>query len=145
MLLTKTCTYGIRAAIYIATQNGQQYVPIKEIAETLNISFHFLTKILQKLSKEGFIESVKGPGGGVGLRRNPTEITILDIIHAIDRDSVFEECVLGLPGCSDENPCPMHNTWGMLRKDLYNMLQNETIADLASQVKDKSIRLFENN
>ena len=145
MLLSKTCSYGIRAAIYIATQNGKQYVPIKEIADTLNISFHFLTKILQILTKDGIVESVKGPGGGVGLRRNSTEITILDIIHAIDRDSVFEECVLGLPGCSDENPCPMHSTWGMLRKDLYNMLQNETIADLASQVKDNSIRLYDSN
>ena len=143
MLLSKTCSYGIRAAIYIAVQKDLQYIPIKEIADTLNISFHFLTKILQILTKEGIIESVKGPGGGVGLRRNPSEITILDIIHAIDCDGIFDECVLGLPGCSDKNPCPMHSTWGVLRKDLYNMLQKETLEDLALQVRNKSIRLYE--
>ena len=145
MLLSKTCSYGIRAAIYIATQNGQHYVPIKEISDTMNISFHFLTKILQMLTKEGLIESVKGPGGGVGLKRKPNEITILDIIHAVECDNIFDECVLGLPGCSDENPCPMHSSWGVLRKDLHNMLQQETIEDLANQVIDKSIRLYDIN
>ncbi len=83
MLLSKTCSYGIRAAIYIAVQKDQQYVPIKEISETLKISFHFLTKILQILTKKGIIESIKGPGGGVGLRIDPSEISILDIIYAI--------------------------------------------------------------
>jgi Rrf2 family protein len=143
MLLTKTCSYGIRAAIYIATQNYKQYVPIKEIAKTLNISFHFLTKILQILTKEGIIDSVKGPGGGVGLSRKSGEITILDIIHAVDGNNIFDECVLGLPGCSDNNPCPMHGTWGVLRKDLFNMLQKETLEDLATQVKNKIIQLYE--
>lgn len=145
MLLSKSCSYGIRAAIYIATQNHEQYVSIREIAEQLNISFHFLTKILQVLTKENIIVSVKGPKGGVGLKKNPNEITILDIIHAVDCDNIFDECVLGLPGCSDENPCPMHSTWGVLRKDLHNMLQQETIEDLANQVKNKSIRLSDIN
>jgi len=143
MLLSKSCSYGIRASIYIATQQNKQYVPIKEIAKTLNISFHFLTKILQILTKKGIIDSVKGPGGGVGLKRKPNEITILDIIHAVDNDNIFDECVLGLPGCSDENPCPMHSTWGILRKDLYKMLQKETLDNLAMQVKNESIQLFE--
>lgn len=141
MLLSKSCSYGIRAAIYIATQNDQQYVPIRDIAESLNISFHFLTKILQVLTKKGIIYSVKGPKGGVALRKKPDKITILDIIEAIDCDNIFDDCVLGLPGCSDDNPCPMHNTWGVLRKDLFNMLQKETIEDLASQVKNNSIQL----
>ena len=145
MLLSKSCSYGIRAAIFIATQNDQQYVPIKEIADNLNISFHFLTKILQILTKAGIVDSVKGPKGGVGFKKNPNEITILDIIHAVDCDNIFDDCVLGLPGCSDDNPCPMHGSWGILRKDLYNMLQKETIEDLAIQVKNKSIRLNDIN
>lgn len=143
MLLSKTCSYGIRAAIYIAVQKDLRYVPIKEIAETLKISFHFLTKILQILTKKGIIESSKGPGGGVGLRIDPSEISILDIIYAIDSSDIFKECVLGLPGCSKENPCPMHSTWGVLRLDLYEMLRNETLEGLASQVINKSILLYE--
>jgi len=143
MLLSKSCSYGIRAAIYLATQSSQHYIPIKEIANTLNISFHFLTKILQILTKERIIDSVKGPGGGVGLKRESNEITILDIINAVDGNNIFDECVLGLPGCSDDNPCPMHSTWGILRKDLYTMLQKETLGDLALQVKNKSIQLYE--
>lgn len=145
MLLSKPCSYGIRAAIYIATQKNKQYVSIKEIADTLNISFHFLTKILQILTKKGIVNSVKGPKGGVTLRKKSNEITILDIIQAVDCDNIFDDCVLGLPGCSDENPCPMHSSWGVLRKDLREMLQKENIEDLAIQVQNKSVRLNDIN
>ena len=143
MLLSKTCAYAIRATIYLAIQKEKQFVPIKEIAETLNLSFHFLTKIFQTLTKADFLESVKGPKGGVSLKKQPSETTIFDVIQIIDGKDIFNECVLDLPGCSDETPCPMHNTWGQLRKDLNKMLKTKTLESLALQVRNKSILLYE--
>ena len=143
MLLSKQCAYAIRATIYLAAQEEKKYVPIRDIAKKLHLSFHFLTKIFQTLTGANIIESVKGPKGGVTLKIQPENITILDIIHIIDGEDIFDECVLGLPGCSDENPCPMHSTWGHLRKDLYMLLKKETLKDLAFQVNNKSIQLYE--
>ena len=143
MLLSKQCAYAIRATIYLAAQEEKKYVPIREIAKTLHLSFHFLTKIFQTLTAANFIESVKGPKGGVKLKKHPANITILDIINIIDGEEIFDDCVLGLPGCSDENPCPMHSTWGLLRKDLYQKLKKETLEGLAFQVNNKSIQLFD--
>ena len=143
MLLSRQCAYAIRATIYLAAQEEKKFVPIGEIAKTLHLSFHFLTKIFQTLTGANIIESVKGPKGGVTLKKHPENITILDIIHIIDGENIFDDCVLGLPGCSDENPCPMHSTWGLLRKDLYQKLKKETLEDLAFQVNNKSIQLYE--
>ena len=143
MLLSKQCAYAIRATIYLAAQQDKRYVPIREIAGTLHLSFHFLTKIFQTLTGANIIESVKGPKGGVTLKKHQEYITILDIIHIIDGENIFDDCVLGLPGCSDQNPCPMHSTWGMLRKDLYQKLKKETLEDLAFQVNNKSIQLYD--
>lgn len=143
MLLSKKCSYAIRAIVYVASKNEVKFVPIKEIAESLNISFHFLTKILQTLTETKFISSVKGPGGGVGLTKNPQELTILDIMHVFNCDNIFNDCILGLPGCDDNNPCPMHKSWASLSKELHDILQKETVADLATQVRNKNIRLSE--
>ncbi|WP_225974164.1 RrF2 family transcriptional regulator [Arachidicoccus ginsenosidivorans] len=65
MLFSKTCEYAIRACIYIAQQSGEdKKVAIKEIAKGIDSPEHFIAKILQNLSKKGFINSVKGPNGG---------------------------------------------------------------------------------
>jgi Rrf2 family protein len=143
MLIPKKCSYGIRAIVYIASKNEMQFVPIKEIADSLNISFHFLTKILQTLSESGILTSVKGPRGGVGLNKNPAELTILDIMRAFSCNNIFDDCILGLPGCDENNPCPMHKSWASLRMELHALLQRETVAELAMQVRNKNIRLSE--
>ena len=76
--------YGIRAALFVALlQSNRQYVPIREISERLNISFHFLTKILQELKRHGIMTSYRGPNGGVSLARPASEITLMDMINAI--------------------------------------------------------------
>ncbi|KAA3612962.1 MAG: Rrf2 family transcriptional regulator [Calditrichaeota bacterium] len=143
MLLSKACIYGVRAAIYLAVYEERPFVPIKEIAETLNISFHFLTKILQILSKAGLIKSIKGPNGGVTLKLPAAKLTVFDIVFAIDGAEIFDECVLGHPGCSDDNPCSLHRIWRVTKEELRAELKRESLQDLAKQVQDGSIRLFD--
>lgn len=143
MLLSKSCIYAIRASIYLAVNRRRTLIPIKEVADTLSISFHFLTKILQILKQENIIDSVKGPNGGVGLLRQPHEISLYDIIIAVDGDAIFEKCILGLPGCSDDNPCPMHHIWRHSKADLTHNIQNETLNALAEKIEQGEIRLFD--
>jgi Rrf2 family transcriptional regulator, iron-sulfur cluster assembly transcription factor len=141
MVLSKACDYGIRAVLYIAVNSERQFVPINEIAKELNISFHFLTKILQILTQKNLLASFKGPKGGVRLARSGTDISLFDIVVAIDGVDLFTQCVLGLKGCGEGKPCPLHDEWGSIRDDLKSVFQQRTVSDLAEQITSMDYRL----
>lgn len=111
------------------------------MSDELNISFHFLTKILQKLTKTNILVSLKGPKGGVALSRAPQLITLLDVVIAIDGPDLFTECLLGLPGCGTQKPCPVHEKWAGAREDLRVMFQGKTLADTSHDVEALNLRL----
>lgn len=142
MVLSKACTYGVLASLFVAKQSeNNNYVSIREMSDELNISFHFLTKILQKLTAEGILQSHKGPKGGVLLGRPADMITVLDVVVAIDGEKVFNECVLGLPGCGSERPCPLHNNWVTVREDLREMFSAKTLAATSDDIRELGLRL----
>ncbi|RMH66055.1 MAG: Rrf2 family transcriptional regulator [Calditrichaeota bacterium] len=145
MLLSKSCVYGIRALLYLSVNRDREYVPISEISELLGISFHFLTKILQELTAVGIVKSRKGIKGGVALAQPADKITLYNIIMHLDGEALFNECVLGLPGCADDNPCSMHKIWSSVKKELQGNLQTETLAHLARQIDEGNIRLYDYN
>lgn len=143
MLLSKTCINGIRATLLIAQKEQsekREFTPIKEIATELNLSFHFLTKILQVLTEANLLRSFRGPNGGVGLALPPQQIRLMDIVSAIDGDAMFSSCILGLPGCGEEKPCPLHNDWTKRRAELRRVFETATIAALAKDIKKNRLR-----
>ncbi|AXJ00056.1 transcriptional regulator, BadM/Rrf2 family [Cyclonatronum proteinivorum] len=139
MLLSKSCIYGIRAALYIAARHEEdrKFVPIREVSDNLDLSFHFLTKILQQLTTADILKSYKGPNGGVAFTRSPEQIKMIDIIGAIDGYKLFTECILGLPGCGDGKPCPIHDKWGETRETLKVLFETTSLDELVK----KGIRL----
>ncbi|MDX1638621.1 MAG: Rrf2 family transcriptional regulator [Balneolaceae bacterium] len=141
MLLSKSCIYGLRAALYLASRDDGEYVPIREMSEKLDISFHFLTKILQELSAADLMESYKGPNGGIRLAKPGTEISLMEIVTAIDGPEMFTECALGLPGCGVEKPCPLHDTWSKTRDSISKMLNETTLTKLADKGKQMNLRI----
>lgn len=141
MILSQTCNYAIRAALYVATQKNRDFVPIREISQKLHISFHFITKILQRLTQNHIMISFRGPNGGVGFARPLENITLLDIIITIDGPDLFQKCLLGLDRCNDQNPCPLHEHWAIVRENLKTTLERATLAEVASKVKEEDFRL----
>ncbi|MCB0713746.1 MAG: Rrf2 family transcriptional regulator [Ignavibacteriae bacterium] len=137
--LSKACEYGIRGVLHVATVGREeQYLPVREVAGYLNISYHFLAKIVQTLIQEGILNSYRGPNGGVSLARPADEITLMDIIEAIDGGDFFHECVLGLPGCGEMKPCPLHNWWKGIREEFVASFSETTVAQLGdSTIKDR--------
>jgi Rrf2 family transcriptional regulator, iron-sulfur cluster assembly transcription factor len=115
MFISKSCSYGIRSVAYLSGYPQGRFVPIRDISTDLNISYHFLTKILQMLTAASILISSRGAGGGVALAREATAITLYDLISAIDGDELFTGCLLRLPGCGVETPCPMHQEWDVVR------------------------------
>jgi Rrf2 family protein len=144
MLLSKSCEYGLRASLFLVAHQNGEYISIREMSDKLDISFHFLTKILQQLTSEGILKSHKGPNGGVRLVKSGSKIRLFEIVTAIDGDKMFAECVLGLPGCGREKPCPLHDIWGDTRDHIREMLKSTTLAELAEKGKEGNLRITTN-
>lgn len=141
MLLSKSCVYALRGSLYLASKPKGEFVPIRKMSDKLEISFHFLTKILQQLTAEKILESFKGPNGGVRLSRPGSEVKLMDIVIAIDGPQLLTECALGLPGCGIKNPCPLHDKWAETRDAIRDMLENTTLTELVKKGKAENLRL----
>lgn len=129
-MLSSSCEYGLRATLYLASLDPEGYVPVRTISEELDISSPFLTKIFQQLNEAGLLTSHRGPKGGVALTKSPDAITLYDIVVAIDGRDLFEECVLGLPGCGEAEPCPLHEQWSDEKERVEKIFRSSTLADL---------------
>ena len=134
-MFSKTCEYGIRAVIYIFSQNSKgKKLGIKDICKEIDAPEFFTAKIVQSLAKQGVISSSKGPNGGFFMEKEQESLTLLDLVIAIDGDQLFKGCGLGLKQCSELSPCPIHNDFKVIRDQLERMLNNKKIADLASEI-----------
>ena len=141
MMLSKSCDYGVRAILYIAARSERQYIPIRELSDKLDISFHFLTKILQILTQKGLLHSFKGPKGGVRLAIPAQQISLYDVVTAIDGDKLFASGIIGLNACGDDHPCPLHQQWAPIRDQLENMFTSMSLADMAEKIQQQGLRL----
>lgn len=132
-MFSKACEYGIRATVYIAEQSIEGVrVNTREISKAIETPEAFTAKTLQILSRNEIVESVKGPNGGFFIQKERMgDIKLSHIVSAIDGDQIFKGCGLGLPECSDEKPCPVHNKFGVIRDKMRNMLENTSVLELA--------------
>jgi len=133
MILSKSSIYGLRASILLAKKSRMGYTTIRELSEELNISFHFLTKVLQELTKSEILVSFKGPNGGVKLAKPPNKITFKEIVISIDGNYIIHDCPLGLSECDELDPCPLHGQWLDLKQNLEVMITKTTLEDILSR------------
>jgi len=134
-MFSKTCEYAIRALIYVAqkSKDGSR-VGIKEIAAGIDSPEYFIAKILQELSKKGFVQSAKGPNGGFYMEHENLSISIAEIVKEIDGDKLFSGCGLGLKLCSEDHPCPIHNDFKKIRTEIKQMLDRSKIEDFVENL-----------
>lgn len=142
MIYSRPCEYALRALTYLSSQNQGELSRVHEIAESEDLPAPFLAKLLQQLARAGILTSVKGPKGGFGLARQPENITMMEVIEAVDGEEGFTRCAVGLAECSDTSPCPLHETWEPLKRRITDYLSERTLADLAAALAEKK-RLIE--
>lgn len=136
-MFSKTCEYGIRAVIYIsATGSIDNKTGITAISSNIEAPVHFTAKILQPLVHADIISSKKGVNGGFYMNARQKQRQLIDIVRAIDGDLLFSGCGMGLKTCSDEEPCPMHDKFKAIRTDLKNMMEQTTIDEMATMLKN---------
>ena len=144
MLFSKSCAYALRASVYVAAVSNGDYISLFQTSRKLDISYHFLTKIFQKLTRKGLMESLRGPNGGVKLKRTAEQIYLIDIVKVTDGEELLTECALGLPGCGTAKPCPLHHQWSDAREGIKEMLEGTTIADLVREGREGKLRITQN-
>lgn len=128
VLFSRKCEYALQGILYLAENRDQGNISAEQIASDLDISRDFISKTLQSLVKHGIIQSHRGKSGGFSLARDPDTLTLLDVILIVDGNGIFESCVLGLPSCNGESPCPVHEKWGPIREASRQMLATTTVA-----------------
>ncbi len=131
MLLSKRSVYGIRAALLMASHHdASPYLPAREISSRLGISHHYLPKVLQELTRAGITQSLRGPNGGVALKRPPADITLRDIVAAIEGNQSPVSCPLSGEVCSPADPCDFCKGWSSARRQVNTLFDETTLADV---------------
>ncbi len=140
VIFSKKCEIALQAVLFLSIKKQKRIYNASEISGELKIPKEFVAKMLQILTDSGIVGSKKGKSGGFYLAKSPSNIKLIDIVEAIDGLEVFHKCVLGFPGCSDSEPCPVHDKWGKLRDDALKMLSEETL----EMLKEKTIKKIVN-
>ncbi len=136
MFFSKSFGYALRGVIYVALvcEEGQR-VQVDEIAAKLAVPKHFLGKIMNRVVKEGILNSTKGPYGGFSINEETLSSPLIRLLRITDGMEQFKSCVLKLRKCNKDKPCPLHYLMEINRNDLLKNFSKTTIADLLKQDK----------
>lgn len=126
MQITKQADYALRAIIYLSRMDENNKAPTSKIAEAQGIPPSFLAKIISQLSIAGLIHTSRGARGGVSLARAPEDISVLDVIQAIDGPVILNECTENPESCPFKSSCPLFEIWCEARSLLIEKLSGAT-------------------
>ena len=132
--LTKKADYGLIALKHLAVSGGPS-ASAKEIAETYGIPLPLLSKILQKLAKNGFLRSEHGTNGGYRLARDPREISALEVIRSIDGPIVLTACFTEHGMCTHTEKCSVREPLRKVHEGILRLLSDITISDMSHDDK----------
>lgn len=138
MRLTTKGRFAVTAMIDLAMRHGGGPVTLAGISDRQKISLSYLEQLFGKLRRHGLVESVRGPGGGYNLARPMDQLTIADIIIAVDEPLDATRCG-GLANCQDEQRCMTHDLWVSLNEKIYEYLSSVTLKDMVDRQKPSNV------
>ena len=138
MMFSTKAEYGVRVMVELARRAGEEPIPLAEIAERGGLPLAYLEHLVARLRKAGLVDSRRGSRGGYLLARSPTEITMAEVVEALEGSIAPIECITeGSDGsivCSRETQpghvCPTKLLWTRVRFSIVRTLQEMTLADL---------------
>ena len=143
-MFNKETEYALRGLVYIKLQNLKNRRPgTVEVAKEIEAPPFFTAKILQRLVRSGFINSIKGKGGGFFFDNEKPDLPLKKLITAIEGESSFSGCGFGLRECDSENPCPLHEKYAAVRESIDKLVSEETVQSLAEKVYKRDLHLNE--
>lgn len=140
--------YAVRAMIDLAGQSRSYPIPLSNISIRQEISLHYLEQLFVRLRRAKLVNSIRGPGGGYILAKNPADITIGDILRAVHEDISISDCVdagnKNRELCSKVGDCVASIIWQKLAKNISDILDSITIEDLRKEdkknVQEKAVK-----
>jgi len=138
MRLTTKGRFAVTAMIDLAQRQANGPVTLAGISERQKISLSYLEQLFGKLRRHKIVASVRGPGGGYRLARGMNEVSVADIIAAVDEPLDATNCG-GRENCQDEQRCMTHDLWSNLNKRMHEYLASVSLLDLVNQPKAKAI------
>lgn len=140
-MFNKETEYALRGLVYIQLQNLDNRRPgTAEVAKEIEAPHFYTAKILQRLVRNGFLESIKGKGGGFFFDKEKPDLPLAKLIMATEGDRSFSGCGFGLKHCDINNPCPVHEKYAPIRDSISRLVSKETVQSLAEKVHRKDIK-----
>ena len=130
MQLTRESDHALAGLAFLSAQPLGEYVALAEIAEARNLPKAFLAKTFQKLARHGVLDSSRGRSKGYTLARSANDISVLDVLVAVEGPGLVHRCALWPTTCSGETPCPLHPFLKDHTQALEQRLTEISIADL---------------
>jgi Rrf2 family transcriptional regulator, iron-sulfur cluster assembly transcription factor len=137
MRLTTKGRFAVTAMIDLAMQHGTDPVTLAEISQRQKISLSYLEQLFAKLRRRGLVDSVRGPGGGYSLAKDMAQVSVADIILAVDEPIDATQCA-GKENCQDDKKCITHDLWAKLNEHILNYLGGVTLRQLVDAQKTKA-------
>lgn len=133
MNVSREGQYGLLALAYLARQPRGAIFPLRQVAEACNLPQMFLAKIFGKLTHHGILRSYRGRQRGYSLARPAQDISVADVLEAIEGPDLFTRCIFSFHQCNELHPCLLHCVWQEVRPRITGMLRAMTLQDLAAQ------------
>ncbi len=133
MQITREGDYGIRSVLYLARQPFKKISFVHEISEEYKIPQSFLAKILQKLVKAKIVRSYRGVKGGFSLAKPAKDITMLDVLQAIEGKLYLNICIMDKKKCGFSKHCPVYGVWVDAQSKVSEVLKKKNFEELARQ------------
>lgn len=133
MELTRKGEYAIRGIVYLAGKPLDKVCLLSEIAAAVDVPPTFLAKIFQQFSKIGLVKSFRGTGGGFMLGRPPEEITLLEVVEAVEGAIIPNRCVVKPTDCERSGFCNVHPVWKKVQGEVRGVLAGVTLLELADK------------
>lgn len=130
--ISDAANFAIHAMVLIAQGGPHKRMSVLELAGILDVSEAHLGKVLQRLTRHGFLTSRRGPGGGFELACEPADVTLLDVVSAIDGPLTAGPCLLGRPLCVGKR-CAMLGVLEKVHKLVFDHLQGTRLSDVVEQ------------
>jgi len=135
MQITRQADYAIRAVSYLAKLGPNQRAATSTVAQEMKIPPSFLAKIISQLSIAGLLHTSRGARGGVTLARAAVEISLLDVVEAIDGPILLNECVGDPANCTFSDDCLVHPIWVEVQESLVKRLRETRFNQLTTKKK----------
>jgi len=136
-LIRRQTDYALRALVYLAARPGL-VVSAGEIAASEDIPLEFLLKIFQRFVKSGLVTSHRGAQGGFSLAKDPSGVTVLDVVETMQGKVAMNRCLLGKDGCPHGPRCPLKKSWIAMEEKLAAYMAGITLQDLVREQRSVS-------